>query len=247
LLSALQKKSEWPAELPRADRRPGGSDASNRAGSKPRSPTRRLCARVRRGGINAGTNRAGHSIFRMTNTRQESPGADLYWESQCAERLGISRTSIRQLRRGHLSPELDWQLRDNAVVLTSIGLQKIERLLAAQSTLPAAAQNPATGPRGATAVPPGPPPSRRFMVVRIPVFRTDSPQRKVLICRECGDGVEAVASWRVSQLMPSLGPERPVRVRDNANFTPGMVFEAISLPHGLWQYAGRLPRRPGKW
>ncbi len=204
-------------------------------------------ARVRRGGTNAGANRAGHSILCMKTTRPESPGADLYWESQCAERLGVSRTSIRQLRRNNLTAEVDWQMRDNAVVLTPSGLQKIERLLAGRTAPAPASAQPAATPRGASAVPPGPPPSQRFMVVRIPVFRTDSPQRKVLICRECPDRMEPVAPWRVTQLLSTLGAERPVRVRDNINFTPGMVLEAIGLPHGLWQYAGRLPRRPGKW
>jgi len=85
------------------------------------------------------------------------------------------------------------------------------------------------------------------MVVRIPPNRKDSPQRKLLICRECAGELAPVASWAVGGLLPKLGVERPVRVRDNVNFVPGMVLEAVGLAHGLWQYVGRLPRRPGHW
>lgn len=178
---------------------------------------------------------------------KESPGTDLFWESQCVEQLGVSRTRIRELRRAHLTAVVDWQMRDNAVVLTTAGLQKIERVLAGAVMPPTPAASPAVSPRGAAVVPPGPPPMQRFMVVRIPPFRKDSPQRKILLCRECPRDTAPVASWSVAGLLPKLGAERPVRVRDNANFVPGMVLDAVGLAHGLWQYAGRLPRRPGKW
>lgn len=195
-----------------------------------------------------------------------SPGTDLFWESQCAERFGISRTRIRELRKAHLAAEVDWQFRDNAVVLTPSGLQKIERVLAAASlpapgaspipagstppgidTLPSG-ECPANEARGVDAVPPGPPPSARFMIVRIPPYRKDSPQRKILICRTCPAELQAVSSWAIASLVIKLGAvERPVRVRDNINFTPGMVIDAVSIGYGQWQYVGRLPRRPGRW
>jgi hypothetical protein len=48
-----------------------------------------------------------------------------------------------------------------------------------------------------------------------------------------------------------------VRVRDNTNFAPGMIFEAIESCDGIWQFrnqpnrdestVGRLPRQKGKW
>lgn len=194
------------------------------------------------------------------------PGNDLFWESQCAERFGISRTRIRELRKIHLKSEVDWQFRDNAVVLTSSGLDKIASVLAgtplpAPAALPIPAdptppgvdtpptdERPANEARGVDAVPPGPPPSARFMVVRIPPYRKDSPQRKILICRTCPAEVLAVSSWAVANLTARLGPvERPVRVRDNINFAPGMVLDAVSIGYGQWQYVGRLPRRPGRW
>lgn len=195
-----------------------------------------------------------------------SPGNDLFWESQCAERFGISRTRIRELRKLHLTPELDWQFRDNAVVLTTDGLDKIAKVLGGEAVpAPDASQNPAVPapvgietapagdrpagePRGAAAVPPGPPPSQRFMIVRIPPYRKDSPQRKILLCRTCPAELAAVSSWAIAQIVVKLGEiERPVRVRDNLNFAPGMVIDAVSIGYGQWQYVGRLPRRPGRW
>ena len=42
--------------------------------------------------------------------------------------------------------------------------------------------------------------------------------------------VLAVSSWAVANLTARLGPvERPVRVRDNINFAPGMVLDAVML------------------
>ena len=217
---------------------------------------------MRRGGINAGAYRAGHPTISM----KTSPGSDFFWESKCAEHLGISRTRIRELRKAHLAPEVDWQFRDNAVVLTTAGLDKISQVLAAAAVpAPSASPTPAnpapvgieTAPvgerpaneaRGVVAVPSGPPASQRFMVVRIPPYRKDSPQRKILICRSCPAELAAVSSWAIAQIVLKLGEvERPVRVRDNINFTPGMVIDAVSIGYGQWQYVGRLPRRPGRW
>lgn len=185
-------------------------------------------------------------------------GSDLFWESQVAERLGISRTRMRELRKSHLAPELDWQFRDNAVVLTAAGLQKIENALAGAApavSAPIEETSPAAATRGPSAAPsqvapPGPPPRRKFMVVSKPLHRADSPQRKVLLCAECPDDTQQVPPFDLFTHVRAtlrLGQERPVRVRDNTNFAPGMVLEAVNIGHGLWQYLGRLPRRQGKW
>lgn len=199
----------------------------------------------------------------MTHTLDTPPplGPDLFWEKQAATSLGISRTRMRAMRKSHLQPESDWQLRDNAVVLTTAGLAKIQRALATEpaqaisatisaggvSTPSPVAEQAASAAGGGAAVPPGPPPKALFMVVRIPPGRVDRPQRHVLLCRETPPGSQQIAPWQVARVMPQLGPERAVRVRDNVHFLPGMVLEAIEIGHGLWQYAGRLPRRQGRW
>lgn len=170
----------------------------------------------------------------------------LYWESQVAERLGVSRSHLRALRKEHLTQGADWTLRENAVVLTDIGLQKVvARLEGATSTL-AGEQNPATLPSAPAAVIPGPPPKAQYMVVRKPLNRTDRPQTKILICRGCEAKQPEVKSWEIAKA-DLHKVERPIRVRDNTNFLPGMVLEAVCIGHGMWQYLGRLPRRPGRW
>lgn len=187
-------------------------------------------------------------------------GADLFWESQVADQLGISRTRVRELRRSRLAPESDWQLRDNAVVLTASGLKKLELALAgspAAISAPAVHPSPATSPRAPAAPPssaaptlPGPPPRRKFMVVAKPLHRVDAPQRKILLCAECPDATQPVPSYDLfgsRRATLGLGRERPIRVRDNQHFVPGMVLDAVDIGHGMWQYIGRLPRRLGKW
>ena len=198
-----------------------------------------------------------------------SPGENLYWEKQAADRLGLSRTKLRELRKAHLAPEVDWQFRSNAVVLTASGLEKIQAVLAA--TGPSAAISAAPAPsvpspafltpppadatRGLSAVlsrviPSGPPPSRKFMVVDKPLYRVDRPQKKVLVCAEVPDDAKQVPSWDLYTTVRAtlrLGQHRNIQVRDNTNFVPGMVLEAVCIGQGMWQYVGRLPRRSGRW
>jgi hypothetical protein len=178
-----------------------------------------------------------------------STHTEIFWESTVAERLGISRTRMRELRKYHLTQETDWRMDGNAVVLTAAGLAKIESALVSApvaTETPTAPEKAAGEARGVAAVPSGPPPSRKFMVWRIPPNRIDSPQRKVLICREVSAAAVQVAPWGLARVQGS-GAERPVRVRDNGNFIPGMVLDAVNIGHGMWQYVGRLPRRQGKW
>ena len=87
------------------------------------------------------------------------------------------------------------------------------------------------------------------MVTRKPVFRSDAPQRKIVLCSECAPDAKDISSLDLIRLRASLvlGTERPIRVRDNLNFAPGMVLEAVAIGHGIWQYLGRLPRRLGRW
>jgi hypothetical protein len=174
---------------------------------------------------------------------------EIFWESTVADRLGISRTRLRELRKAHLAAETDWRLEGNAVVLTAGGLAKIENALASApmaTGTPPAQEKAAGEARGAAAVPSGPPPCSRFMVWRIPPNRIDSPQRKILICREVPTTALQVAPWGLAKVV-GAGVERPIRVRDNGNFIPGMVLDAVNIGHGMWQYVGRLPRRQGKW
>lgn len=196
------------------------------------------------------------------------PADSLFWESRVAESLGVSRTRLRLLRKQHLTPEADFVMHDGAVVLTEPGLAKIRAVLggeppAAPTPAPEVAQNesaaaplsspspeekaPATANGGPVVVPSGRPERRHFMVVRKPVFRADSPSLKILLAREVEPGTAPVSAWAIGRVKGLRGPERTIRVRDNTNFLPGMILEAAASGLGVWQYVGRLPRRPGRW
>lgn len=184
----------------------------------------------------------------MTPTLPALPD-NLFWESRTAETLGISRTRLRWLRKNNLQAETDWTLRENAVVLTAAGVAKITAILRAEGQSPASgAEHPAKANGGPVAVPPGPLPKAIFMVVRVPAYRTDRPQKNILICRQAPAAATQIAPWELSRYAAQLdAQERPIRVRDNSHFLPGMILEAAQIGHGMWQYLGRLPRRPGRW
>ena len=167
---------------------------------------------------------------------------DLYDEKHCAEAFGVSRPKMRLLRKEHLVPDADWRMRENTVCLTDAGLKKIEGVLGGKLV-----NDPATANGGAAARPLAPPLRCNLMVTAKPRHRKTQPQRHVLVCRECRPDQVQITSWQLPGFAAQLGVERTVRVRDNENFLPGMVLEAVSSGPGCWQYAGRLPRRPGRW
>lgn len=192
---------------------------------------------------------------------------DLFWESTAAERLGVSRTRLRELRKQHLT-ETDWRFEGNAVVLTAAGFAKINAVLSGAALSRNATQTPAESPGGpsvslpapslgappppAAVVPPGPPPKRHFVVTRVPVHRVDSPQKKIVMARPVPADFLPCKPWELAKHAATLvdSPElreRPIRVRDNSHFAAGMVFVAVNTGHGMWQFIGRLPRRPGRW
>jgi len=183
----------------------------------------------------------------VKNSNEPAPPDPLYWESNVALRLGLSRTRLRQMRQRYLEPSVHFQFESSAVVLTPAGLAKIEAILAQGEASDKYKPRPAEPNGGHPAVPPGPPPKALLMVVRKPLHRVDSPQTKLLICREVPAGTAPTASWLLQKVNYWLSRERPVRVRDNSNFQPGMILEAVNIGSGMLQYVGRLPRRLGRW
>lgn len=188
-----------------------------------------------------------------TSPTSEPLPADLFWESAVAQKFGVSRTAVRALRKRVLSAA-DWRYHNNTVALTASGLAKLQAALAGGSVPGSAAPRPATGTRGPSvpAVPPGPPPRRHFVVTKVPVHRVDAPQKKIVVGRPVPADFAPCSPWELTKRSAHLGDapelrERPIRVRDNSNFRPGMVFECASIGEGMWQFLGRLPRKAGKW
>lgn len=152
-------------------------------------------------------------------TAATSPGTEeLYWESRVADSLGVARKLVVQLRKEHLTDGAHYRREKNNVVLTPAGLALLKQHLApAPLATPEAEQ---------TATKPGPPPRRMMVVVRVAV------NHRLLWCYVKSDAKRA-------QVL--------VRVRDNKDFMPGMELEAIDAGFNQWQYAGRMPRRKGRW
>lgn len=189
----------------------------------------------------------------------EPDEAGLFWEARVSEALGVPRKLLAKLRGAHLAEQMDFRrIANNAVALTPEGLAKIEALLAAPSPTavpgsptpeaketggklsPNATPNaeppvaPTATEKPAGDVPSGPPIREVMTVERLPQNKT------LLLC--------------VPKKRPVL---TAIRVRDNTNFKPGMILEAVQSGDGVWQFrnrvpgdestVGRLPRGVGRW
>lgn len=166
----------------------------------------------------------------LTSEKITAGQASVFWESKVATSLGLSRERVRALRLAHLAAD-EWSTRGNAVVLTASGLEKISFYAAREAgpvSSPLAEQSEAVAATGGgVAVAPGAPEVARVLVKKL----CQNP--RMMLARRIGDAVE----------FPAL----LVRVKDNANFMPGMEIEVIDCGNGLWQFRGRLPRSRGRF
>jgi hypothetical protein len=157
-----------------------------------------------------------------------SPDDGLFWENRVADSLGVSRDRLRQFRKDHMTENVHYIRRGNAVVLTETGMRlpSYEKITAEPAPL---APSPFPAVEVAPFAPPaGPAPRIEVRVVKVP------PNPRLLFCVPAGPIVATAAQCLV-------------RVKTNENFMAGMSFEVISAGEGIWQYIGRLPRRKGRW
>jgi hypothetical protein len=175
-----------------------------------------------------------------------SPDDGLFWENRVADSLGVSRDRLRQFRKDHMTENVHYIRRGNAVVLTETGMRLATDRLAPPASEPTAeeqlpsyekitaepaplAPSPFPAVEVAPFAPPaGPAPRIEVRVVKVP------PNPRLLFCVPAGPIVATAAQCLV-------------RVKTNENFMAGMSFEVISAGEGIWQYIGRLPRRKGRW
>lgn len=141
-----------------------------------------------------------------------------YWETRTADALGVPRVRIRALRQKHLKASEDFTRRGNSIVLTVAGVEKMTKLVKAESA--------AIKAERAKDMPSGPPERLKLVVQRIPA------NPRLLLCLKPDDKTQR---------------QYLVRVRTNENFTPKMELEAVNGGQNLWQFTGRLPRRKGRW
>lgn len=88
--------------------------------------------------------------------RAKPPGApekgaadELYFESVVANRLGVSRERVRELRVAHLREGEDWVMQGTAVVLSAQGLARMQDLLRVAASPALVESEPAVATDGA--------------------------------------------------------------------------------------------------
>ena len=187
--------------------------------------------------------------------RAKPPGApdekgaadELYFEAVVANRLGVSRERVRELRVAHLREGEDWVMQGTAVVLSAQGLARMQKLVWAGSSpaLPESGPVAATGGVDLVA-------SEGCMAAeaRVPVGQVFAAVARVRVrVTERARNVRVIMAARVEGVPAPGEPARlMVLVQSNELFMPGMEMEVAPVEgRGCFQYLGRLPRRKGVW
>ena len=189
--------------------------------------------------------------------RAKLPGApdekgaadELYFEAVVANRLGVSRERVRELRVAHLREGEDWVMQGTSVVLSAQGLARMQKLVWAGSSpaLPESGPVAATGGVDVVA-------SEGCMPLvaeaRVPVGQVFAAVARVRVrVTERARNGRVIMAARVEGVPAPGEPARlMVRVQSNELFMPGMVMEVVPVDgRGCFQYLGRLPRRKGVW
>lgn len=190
--------------------------------------------------------------------RAKPPGApekgaadELYFESVVANRLGVSRERVRELRVAHLREGEDWVMQGTAVVLSAQGLAKMQDLLRVAASPALVESEPAVATDGAQEAT-GP---EVIGVVAEAMAFSDRGHLLVAAdrCRvrvsELARNEKVVMAVRVEGVAAPGEPAKLlVKVKCNAFFMPGMEMEVAPVEgRGCFQYMGRLPRRKGVW
>ena len=189
--------------------------------------------------------------------RAKLPGApdekgaadELYFEAVVANRLGVSRERVRELRVAHLREGEDWVMQGTSVVLSAQGLARMQMLVLAESSPALPESGPVAATGGANGVA-----SDGCMPLaaeaRVPVGQVFAAVARVRVrVTERARNVRVIMAARVEGVP---APGEPVRlmvlVQSNELFMPGMEMEVVPVDgRGCFQYMGRLPRRKGVW
>lgn len=189
--------------------------------------------------------------------RAKLPGApdekgaadELYFEAVVANRLGVSRERVRELRVAHLREGEDWVMQGTSVVLSAQGLAMMQKLVlegscpAITESGPVAATGGAYGVAGYGCMP-------LAAEARVPVGQVFAAVARVRVrVTERARNVRVIMAARVEGVPAPGEPARlMVLVQSNELFMPGMEMEVAPVEgRGCFQYLGRLPRRKGVW
>lgn len=161
---------------------------------------------------------------------QSAPAFDV-WESLLLQKTGLTKDSIRALRKNKLTRGVHWDLNGQRVVYCAEGVQELQRI--ARLTGQPPAENAAQS--NAQQQPDGNKPPE---VVVLKAFRPAARNTRIL----------------EAYLPDSTGPNDPknrvrVRVRSNKNFILGMEIPCRLIPGftDYYELTRREPRARGRW
>ena len=188
--------------------------------------------------------------------RAKPPGApekgaadELYFESVVANRLGVSRERVRELRVAHLREGEDWVMQGTAVVLSAQGLARMQKLVL-EGSCPAITESGPVAATGGVDVVASEGCMPLAAEARVPVGQVFAAVARVRVrVTERARNVRVIMAARVEGVPAPGEPARlMVRVQSNELFMPGMEMEVVPVDgRGCFQYMGRLPRRKGVW
>ncbi len=154
--------------------------------------------------------------------------SELIAEPALARRLGVGRTTVRDIRRDHLTQGDHWVIDGGKVTYTPEGVDAVLRAVNAKKTGEAAGTGAEQG--GAVIEAGDGLPVRDDSLLEATVTEWRYPNRRILT---------ADAGGRLVR----------VRVHDNTKYRPGMVMR-VQLDPGrtdIGSVVGRGPRYPGRW
>ncbi|MEO0797362.1 MAG: hypothetical protein AAFX93_19595 [Verrucomicrobiota bacterium] len=168
-------------------------------------------------------------------------------EQDFAERTGITRDTLRELRKELLEEGTHWQKSHRVIMLTPAGQAVLATVLIDEVPVESPAEKtPADSLCESTA----------SVVPVDPVKAVDGEPSSVdgekkpplTLSLRVARVFDKNPKWLTAEIVdqPEHDPVR-VRVRSNENFVRGMTFKAQLQNNGTWSMLGRCPRYRGKW
>ncbi len=148
-------------------------------------------------------------------------------EGDLAAALGLSREALKKMRRDLLERDKDWALGEEsrAIEYTILALKKIRAALGLPEPL-------------YLTYPGSPTPESVILALK----KKGTVPEELQVIKAYGNGIVVLC-------VQTAAPNAQVRlkVRDNRNFTPGMIVPGcVHVEADRYDYVGRLPRRKGR-
>lgn len=181
-----------------------------------------------------------------------------YPEPLVARVTNVNRATLASTRRAKLEKGTDWTLENSVTCYTATGLKKLLGALGLADA-PLVWPDPATATRDPSATPPSaasepeaaPAKNSSIALAPVAVAARVAEAGAVSAARPVAELIVAEISRNPTVLRARLEDGRLVlvRVRSNANFTPGMRLKARAPGPGgtLYSFEGQCPRWKGRF